>query len=576
VSDQIDAVSSAALTDHFASRYPGYPRFARRTTRSTLEADVRVALTQIATRRPTGAGTAILESLELVDVNGTDLRADGTYAAELATTIDIAQGKVVNRSDLLQPLDPGVPVWGPWHLEPPWLMVVAAAMCQLGRLDIGVGDQRIDALALDKLARFTPEQLAEFDHLVPPKALPVAQLREVVRILDLPPGSVPDAGANDQLVPQVLTRVQDLSRRTDNALRAVGDGTELWGDRLFDLVDERAERLEHLRALLLDLKVRDSVGKLNNLAVDGADLAAAQTGKQELEHVEAVLATRDKLAQVAEYLREASGVFGVGIDEGREALELRSDMLDLLQGDEPIDPAKVVQLRNAGENLRRRFVDLASRSYRHDHLDAAQDARRNALLQGAVATLDALQTVTILAPGPLAQLRAELADLMPLFEIDEKALGASVGLPGKRPPRAIDPERDRSAAARLEACEQQAGTLLAGWKDTLADSLNEPEMTEQIGYLPDGAPKVQVEALAATRALPEPVTPVFVQALNQVFNRVDVRHISQDELTTALFPNTSPATAEQLRARLDGLLDKAIGGANPEQVRFLPGSEEAR
>ena len=49
VQDQIDAVASAALSGHFAERYPGYPRFSRRITPSTLEADVRVALTQIAT-----------------------------------------------------------------------------------------------------------------------------------------------------------------------------------------------------------------------------------------------------------------------------------------------------------------------------------------------------------------------------------------------------------------------------------------------------------------------------------------------------------------------------------------------
>src|SRR3954451_15980308 len=104
VQEQIDAVASNALADHFAARYPGYPRFSRRITPSTLEADVRVALTQIATRRPTGAGTAVLEALELVAINGIDLRADGTYAVELLGAIAAAGGKVVNRSDLLAPL----------------------------------------------------------------------------------------------------------------------------------------------------------------------------------------------------------------------------------------------------------------------------------------------------------------------------------------------------------------------------------------------------------------------------------------------------------------------------------------
>ena len=93
VQEQIDAVASSALADHFAARYPGYPRFSRRITPSTLEADVRVALTQIASRRPTGAGTAILEALELLALNGTDLRPTAPTAPPSAppSTLPVAR-----------------------------------------------------------------------------------------------------------------------------------------------------------------------------------------------------------------------------------------------------------------------------------------------------------------------------------------------------------------------------------------------------------------------------------------------------------------------------------------------------
>jgi len=570
VQEQIDTVASAALGDHFASRYPGYPRFPRRITPSTLEADVRVALTQIATRRPTGAGTAILEALELVEMNGTDLRADGAYATELQAAIGTARGKVVNRSDLLAPLDPGVLVWGPWHLEPVWLVVVAAALCQQGILSISIDGQRVDALNLDRLARYSPDQLAAFDHLAPPKALPVVQLRDVASILDIAVGAVPDTGATEPLVREVLTRSTDLLRRTEAAMAAVVGRAELWGDQLFDLVDERARRLEHLRTTLLDLKVRDSVGKMNSLNVNAAAITDARFGKEELTHVEEVLAARDKLTGVCDYLREACGVFGAGVDQAKDALALRSDIIQALQIDSRIDPAKVVELKNAAEELRRRFTDLASRSYRHDHVDASGDAIKRQLLEGPVDSLNALQTVSILAPGPLAQLRSDLVEIRPLFDIDEQALRSSVILRGQHQPRPVD---GLSASARLEDCERRAHALLSGWTDTLVDSLNETEMAEQIGYIADTQAKTQIEALVATRMLPEPISQDFIDALNQVFNRVDIRHVSPTELTVALFPDTSPATADQLRHRLDALLVGAIGMADPGRVRFLPAEE---
>lgn len=571
VQEQIDAVASSALADHFAARYPGYPRFTRRITPSTLETDVRVALTQLATRRPTSAGTAILEALELLAVNGVDLRADGTYAAELVGKLESAGTKVVNRSDLLKPLDPDVPAWGSWHLEPVWLVVVAAALCQQGKLDISIDGQRIDALGLDRLTRYGPDQLASFDHLAPPKALPVTQLRSVVAILDIASGAVKDTGADERLAVEVVTRTNELIRQTDTAIGAVVDRAELWGEPLFDLADERARRLEHLKSFLGDLKVRDSAGKLNSLNLDDAAIAQATEGKQELVHVERVLAARDKLTAVAEYLREALGVFGAGVDESKDALGLRSEMTELLESEDAIDPAKVVALRNAGEDIRRRFADLASRSYRHDHVDAAGDARKRELLEGPIAVLDSLQAVSILAPGPFAQLRSDLVEIRPLFEVDEDALTHSVVLPGQNPPRPID---GPSASARLEDCERRAHALVGSWTETLVDSLNETEMAEQVGYVGDNDARAKIDQLASARELPATIDAAFIEALNQVFNRVDIRHVSPGELADALFPDTSPATSEQLRDRLATLIAGLLTGGDAERVRFLPKEEE--
>ncbi|OBH54321.1 DUF6079 family protein [Mycobacterium sp. E2479] len=572
VQDQIDAVASTALNDHFGTRYPGYPHFSRRITPSTLEADVRVALTQIASRRPTSAGTAILQALELLADDGTELRSDGTYATELLAKLKAAAGKVLNRNDLLQPLDPGVPVWGPWHLEPAWLLVVAGALCQQGAIEISIDGQRIDALGLDRLTRYTPDQLAEFDHLAPPKKLPVTQLRAVVAILGIPAGAVKDSGADEKLAIEVVTGTNDILRRTDSALRAVIDGVELWGEPLFDLVNERARRLENLKDFLGNLKVRDTPGKLNSLNIDETIISQAAEGKAELTRVEDIIAAREKLSAVADYLREAHGVFGAGVEESRDALRLRSEMTELLQSADPIDPARVVALRTAGEELRRRFADLASRAYRHDHINASGDARKRKLLEGPVAVLNQLQSVSILAAGPFAQLQGDVAEIRSLFDIDEHALKKSVVLPDQKPPRPID---GRSADARLADCERRADGLVSSWTDTLVDSLNEPEMAEQIGYLSDPTAKAKVETLARTRTLPNPIDDAFLEALNQVFVRVDIRHITSAEITAALFPDTSPATADQLRNRLDTFIESLVPDVDAERVRFLPTGDDA-
>ena len=180
--------------------------------------------------------------------------------------------------------------------------------------------------------------------------------------------------------------------------------------------------------------------------------------------------------------------------------------------------------------------------------------------------------MSILAPGPFAQLRSDLVEIRPLYEIDENALKSSVVLPRQNQPRPID---GLSASARLEDCERRAANLLSQWTDTLVDSLNEKEMAEQIGYLSDASARAKIEALAKTHTLPNRIDNTFIEALNQVFARVDIRHVSPRELTGALFPDTSPVTAEQLRDRLDSLIDNLTSDATPERVRFLPKGDSA-
>jgi hypothetical protein len=202
--------------------------------------------------------------------------------------------------------------------------------------------------------------------------------------------------------------------------------------------------------------------------------------------------------------------------------------------------------------------------------NASRNERK--LLEEPIAVLNQLQSVSILAAGLFAQLRSDIAEIRSLFEIDEDALKKSVVLPEQTPPRPID---GRSADARLEDCERRAGELVSSWTDTLADSLNEPEMAEQISYLSDPAAKTKVEALARTRRLPDAIDDAFIEALNQVFVRVDIHHVTPMEITDALFPDTSPATADQLRTRLDTFIEGLVADVDAERVRFLPTGDDA-
>lgn len=571
VKEQVDTIAARALAPHFEDRYPGYPRFGAEVTRTNLEETARQALAHVATGRRTDLSSKILASLGLLDVRG-ELVDSGEYAGALLERLRASGGKALTRSDLLVERDRGVESWPPWHLEPVWLVVVAAVLTQLGRAEIGFSDGQVDALGLDRLPRMRLEELEAFTHIAPPKELPIVQLREVAKLLRLPPGIVTDQGVSEAAVQQVLTAAGDLLQRVVQARSAVQDQPDLWGALIFERADERDARLERAQKLLENLRARDSVGKMNKLDVGMEAIEAARTGFEELNWVEAALAAHAHLGPDVAYLREAAEVFGPDHPLSRAARAFREEVLRLFRSEDPPDAKAVADARAAGVDLRRRFAEEAARAHARDCLDGAGDERKRQVLEGAPwAELTRLASVGLLPQGAFASIQNRLASLRTCKTFDERKLADSVICPdcGYRPRPATGP----TAKALLEGVEAELRKLRDEWVRTLLDALREPDVQEQVALLPAPA-REAVSAFVSSGELPDPVTDDFVRALNQVFERFEVRRVRPDEVWGALFPERVPATPQEVRERFERFVGALSAGVPEERVRIVPTAEE--
>ena len=228
VKDQIDSIAAAALDAHFNERYPEFPIFEVGVTKENVQETVRVVLNHIAVGRKIDLSKKILRSLKLMD-NAEGLTADGPFAQELSKKLRGADGKALNRSELLTERDPGVWSWEPWYLDPVWLVVTAAVLTQLGRAEIGFSSQKVDALALERLPRMSFDELESFRFISPPKELPVIQLRAVVKLMGLPEGFVSDQGVDEKAIPQIIEAAQKLLTGVVEAEGKLQEGVDLWG-----------------------------------------------------------------------------------------------------------------------------------------------------------------------------------------------------------------------------------------------------------------------------------------------------------------------------------------------------------
>lgn len=570
VKDQIDSIAAAALDAHFDERYPDFPVFEVGVTKENVQETVRVVLNHIAVGRKIDLSKKILRSLKLMD-NAEGLTADGPFAQELSKKLKGADGKALNRSDLLTERDPGVWSWEPWYLDPVWLVVTAAVLTQLGRAEIGFPSQKIDALALERLSRMSFDELKGFKFISPPKELPVIQLRAVVKLMGLPEGFVSDQGVDEKAIPQIMEAAQKLLTRVVEAEGKLQEGVDLWGAQVIEQASERAAQMKPLRKLLEEVKARNSVGKMARLAVSQEDLESADKGLRQLEWVEAASSASARLAEPIGYLREAVEVFGDAHPLSQEATIYRGDVLAMFRGEAAPDAANVASNRTKGEDLRKRFAEEAVRAHTRNRLDGEGDARKRAVLEGATyRDLGKLAAVSILPVGRFGSLQTELASIQSCLSFDEGKLLKSVVCPQckYRPSAAAG----ATARASVDAIGDELEALRKEWAGAIIDSLREPEMKEQIDLLGDLA--VSIQTFLEERILPSPVDDDFVKLLNQVFGRFEVRRVSQRELWEALFPEQTASTVGDLQDRFDGFLADLKKGVSEEKLRVLPAEEE--
>lgn len=572
VKEQADGIAAAVLEPHFEDRYPGYPPFGVRVTQTNLVETVRQALAQVVTTRPNQLGSKVLTALGLLDLQG-NLVATGPHAAHLLTQVADGAGQAVNRSEFLAERDPGVFTWGPWHLEPCWFVVVAAALTQLGQLEIGFTGGQLDALGLEQLQRMTLDDIEAVTHVAPPRELPITILRDAVQLVDVPAGHVGSDGATEALVQNVATRCSEYAKRVARARGSLTDGINIWGAEVLEHRSERSASLSKLEHAVNNLTARNTVGKLNKLDLSRDQIAQAAEGKAALKWIEDAVAVATHVTDVAAYLREAIEAFGIDHPISADASALRSDLLAMVRSEAPPDTGQAGALRVTGEELRQRFAAEAVAAHGRDRLDGAGDERKRRVLEGPVyADLRRLAMIELLPGGRHAALEQKLTDLQTCKTFDPAALARSITCPecNYRPRSSDDP----TASARLQRFEEEIHGLHAEWERALLDSLAVPEMTEQVALLDDAARSL-IEASLENQQLPSPVTDDFVRAVQQVLQRFEVYPISPTEVWRTLFPEAAPATPPELKARFADMLEQLADGSPDERVRYVPLDDDA-
>lgn len=569
--DIVNVTSGLALGTHFADLAPEYPTFSVLVTESNRKQLVANTLKALAGGTRTKDAIAILDALEMLEGDRIE-PTRSKYAQEVLTRLkEKGQGQVLNRSELISgPTD--VEYFAParFRLEPDLLVAVLGSLVYSGDIVLAITGDKIDSGKISLLVERALDELKQFKHVEAPKEINVAVLRALFELLGLPSGLAQMATqGKEEPVKELLDAVAKLISRVLTVGTDLQNRLSFWGQSLLreeELRDWRT-RLEMLKGFLESLSPYNTVGKLKNLRITQDDIDAQKKNLEVLSSVEKLRELVAELGTTAAYLSQAELVLATDHAWVQLAQATRKEILAKLADDHSAQHGAEYRQRLA--SLKKGYIAAYGTQHSKARLGVAEDKTKSALRKDPrLVTLRALAGISMMPTPQLTVFEDKLDKLKSCASLVESELAASPVCPhcSFRP---ANEQGDLLPAANvLKMLDDELDRLLTGWHQSLINLLEDPTTQANLALLKT-AQRELIKTFLASKALPDPVPPDFVAAVQDALSALEAVIVTGDDIKKALITGGSPATPEELRKRFESFLNERCKGKDASKLRFV-------
>lgn len=569
--DVVNIISGLALNNRFAEVAPEYPTFSALVTETNRKQLVANALRTLAGGTRTKDAVVILDGLEMLDGERID-PARSRFAQEVLARLNAkGHGQVLNRSELLSGVT-DVEHFAPvkFRLEPDLLVAVLGGLVYAGDIVLAITGDKIDSGKITLLAERPLDELKQFKHVEAPKEINVAILRALFELLALPPGLAQQATqGSDEPVKFLQEEVGKLTRRVLSASTDMAGRLSFWGQSLLrdEEIRDWRSKLDALKSFSESLSPYNTVGKLKNLRISADDIAAQKRNLEVLDSIERMLNLVAELGTTASYLSQAEMVLSPDHAWVKQAQATRKQVLDKLAADRTAQHA--AEYRQTLGQLKRDYLTAYVGQHSKARLGVAEDKTKSVLRKDPrLVSMRALAGISLMPTSQLSNFEEKLDKLKSCAALVDSELAASPVCPhcGFRP---ANEQGDMLPAANvLKLLDDELDRLLGGWQQTLLDNLEDPIIQSNFDLLRPAA-KMLVDGFVKSKAMPDPVPPDFVSAVQEALSGLEKIGISSDDIKKALLQGGSPASPDELRKRFESLLNDRCKGKDTTKLRFV-------
>jgi hypothetical protein len=569
--DVVNVISGLALNNQFGDTSPEYPTFSVLVTESNRRQLVGNALKALAGGTRTKDAVAVLDALEMLDGDRID-PTRSRYAKEVLNRLKAkGQGQVLNRSELLSGAA-DVEYFAPvrFRLEPDLLVTVLGGLVYSGDIVLAITGDKIDSGKITLVAERPLDELKQFKHVEAPKEINVAVLRSLFELLGLSPGLAQLATqGSEEPVKQLLDAVGGLVRRVLNAGTDTQNRLSFWGQPLLreDEIRDWRGRLDALKAFTESLSPYNTVGKLKNLRISSEDIEAQKKNLEVLASVERMLELVAELGGTAAYLSQAEMVLLPDHPWVKQSQAMRKQTLDKLAQDRSAQHA--TEYRQTLAKLKKDYVTAYISQHSKARLGVSEEKTKSALRKDSrLVAMRALTGISLMPTSQLTSFDAKLDKLKSCTALVESELAASPFCPHCSYRPANEQGEMLPAANVLKQLDEELDRLLASWQQTLLDNLDDPIIQANFDLLRP-APRALIVSFVKSKALPDPVPPDFVAAVQEALSGLEKIGVSSDDIKNALLQGGSPASPDDLRKRFETFLNDRCKGKDTSKLRFV-------
>ncbi len=386
----------------------------------------------------------------------------------------------------------------------------------------------------------------------------------------MPPGLAQQATqGSDEPVKLLQEEIGKLTRRVLAATTDMPGRLSFWGQPLLrdEEIADRRSKLEGLKAFSESLAPYNTVGKLKNLRIGSEDIAAQTKNLETLKAIEGMLELVTELGATASYLSQAEMVLPPDHAWVKQAQDARKQLVDKLAADGGVQSA--ADYRQALAKLKKDYITAYAGQHSTARLGVAEDRTKTSLRKDArLVAMRALAGITLMPTSQLTAFEEKLDKLKSCAALVDSDLSAGPVCPhcSFRP---ANEQGDLLPAANvLKQLDDELDRLLSSWVQTLLDNLEDPIIQENFDLLKTAARNL-VDGFISSKAMPDPVTPDFVAAIQEALSGLEKINVSGEDIRQALLVGGSPATPEDLRKRFDSFLNDRCKGKDTTKLRFV-------